>query len=135
MTQPSSQNMRNTLGLSLTTWGGGGDKVYPLTKKNSKIPFKMRFFRPDPHVKSRKGVLRVFQAKKIFYPLKKKIIFFFLDQLFFRKIVTLTSGPKNSNFRSEIEKSSPTAFVGLGLLYNISKSQPNRPRNGEVTAV
>ena len=51
----------------------------------------MRIFHPDPHVKLTKRVLRVFLAKEKFYPLNFFSYIFFLDQLFFRKIVmTLT---------------------------------------------
>ena len=47
-----------------------------------KKPFKMRTFHLDHHKKSTKCVVQVFLAKKKFYHLN-----FFLDQLFFQKIV------------------------------------------------
>ena len=51
----------------------------------------MRFFHPDPHQKSAKRVLRVFLAKKKFYPLNFFLNNFFSGPTFFRKIVmTLT---------------------------------------------
>ena len=81
--------------------------------KNRKNTFKMRFFHPDPHQKSAKRVLRVFLAKKKFYPLNFFSYIFFLDQLFFRKIVmTLTLkrkiSQKNLTLNAEDVREKPT---------------------------
>ena len=62
-------------------------------------------------------------------------LIFFLDQLFFWKMLILTLDRKNLYSRFEIEKRSQPAFVELDFLYNISKAQQNRSRNDVVRAV